>query len=240
MKHLIFTGLILFSFLSCKKKETTAETPLITGSISGKVDQYNQSGEKLSSVLNQVSISLDNDIATATTDEKGNYSLSNVKPGIYTIFFNKPGCKTFQIQQVNFPGNGTLFKDAELVETPTAEFLSATLKYGDTLWNDHSFPKLTIHIKLKPVTITTWFTIVYGSGLEIDFDKNGTYSTFQSYQILPNTSDYKFNLVMASGAQYNFARIYPYSGYTSGYYDYNNKTSIKIGYGKPLPAQKIE
>ena len=46
---------------------------------------------------------------------------------LYTIMSsNKQGYDPFEIQQVNFPGNGTLYENGYAVQKPAFQFASAT------------------------------------------------------------------------------------------------------------------
>jgi hypothetical protein len=246
MKHLLYLPLILILIGSCKKKKAAdPESQVATGSITGKTTQFSQYGEKLTTGLNNVTVSLDNDVTTTVTDNAGNYTLSGVKPGIYTIFFTKPGCGVYQVQQVNFPGNGTLYQDGTLIENPTFTFLSATAK-TDTGSAPILIPALHINIKLNPNPKAISAMIVLGPTDDLDLNKSGSYIRMFSFTIPANTSDFISSMSYRpdEGA---YAKIYPYSGNSisySGnsisYHNYATNTNIFLGYGAALPAIKIQ
>lgn len=245
MKNLIILP-ALVSFLliaSCKKKETATETPVATGTIAGKTSQYDQYGNLLSTGLNNVTIFLDNDNVTAVTDNSGNYSLEGVKPGIYTISFSKPGGGLFQIQQVNFPGNGTLYKDGIVIETPTFNFTSVTSVLVDSSVSQY-YPAKWIKtvFNLSPVSKAVQAAVLLGSSGNLDINKAGSYFRPFIVSVPANTSSYSAMINISSYSNLTgdlYVKIYPYSGYTMSYHDYSTGNNINQGYGPPSAAIKI-
>jgi len=239
MKKITFIFICLTIIFSCKKDDKPVEnnntnntnSNVINGNISGSIKQFNQNGELLSSGLNGVTITLDNDNVSTTSDTSGKYNLQGVKPGIYTIFYSKPGCETYQIQQVNFPGNGILFKDATLIETPTFSLESATMTMDSS--NLHS--SIKVSLKLSPNSKDVWVGFISGPDNSVDINKSNYYGPFV-YKIPASTSTYTFKTNSLSSN--NFGKIYTYAGNQSSYYDYATKTNKQQGFGASLAAIK--
>lgn len=216
--------------LSCKKETKIIIEEQLTGNIMGKVLQYNQFGQKLNSDLNKITISLDNDTVKGSTDEEGNYTLVGVKQGIYTITFSKPGCLSYQSQQITFPANGTLYQNATVVETPTFVFSSATAHLINP--PERTF---TLNIKLAPNDSSTSALLVFGNSPDIDINNHDEFTFTQSLKIEKNTGEKLFYITFAPvGATY--VKLYPYAGQEITYFDYYSGRYIYSGFGTPLPA----
>lgn len=240
MKNLLCLAAFILLLSSCKKKGTsTSET---TGNISGKVTQYNQYGETMTNDLNNVVVRLDNDAVASLTDNGGNYTLSGVRPGIYTIYFSKPGCGVYKIQQVNFPGNGTLYnKNAELVETPTFNFRSASFTFTPS--SDRPEASITINIKLDPQLRDVRAYVVVGKTASLDITNHRSEAEALYFVIPANTSDFTATLRYSHPnykASELYAKVYTYAGRSVTYQDISTKSIVLFGHGQALPAVKIK
>jgi hypothetical protein len=239
MKKIIYFSLIITLVTSCKKKEDTTSTPdAVTGSIAGKVIQYDNSGEKLVSGLNNVTVSLDNDPNTAQTDAAGNYTINGVKQGIYAISFKKTGCTTFQNQQVTFPGNGTLFSNAYIVADPGFTFESVNAAIVDSISSDYQ-KVIRINVNISPQPKTVMGAIYFGYEADIS---QINYSYYVSFNIAENTAQISFNITVPfqdNPGNSLYLKIYPYSGITYSYFDFKSNTSVYTGYGTPLASIKV-
>jgi len=242
MKNIAFALICIVVFLSCKKTTPTTSTTttdnVVTGNISGKTTQIDQYGNTPSSGLNGVTVSLDNSTVTAVTDNSGNYILQGVKPGVYTIFFNKQGCEAYEIQQVNFPGNGTLYENGYAVQKPTFQFASATaVNVVDSIFHQN---RVKVTLNLSPNTNSLNLSYITGANNSIDTINPGQ-GSFYNIQIPPNTSTFTFNTAFFgfTSATGSYVKIYPYSGGGVSYHDYGTNSNKFLGYGTPLAAIKV-
>ncbi|MEZ4884539.1 MAG: von Willebrand factor type A domain-containing protein [Chitinophagales bacterium] len=99
---------ILFVFLQiCLFTNLYAQT----GEIQGKVTNV-ETGETIPFV--NVSIDISGNLGGTTTDFDGIYSLTSVRPGLYTVTFSYVGYHTKQIEKVQVNANKTTFLNAQL------------------------------------------------------------------------------------------------------------------------------
>ena len=251
MKKAIFIFICLAGIISCKKDiKTTEPAPttnnVITGNITGSTVQYSQYseyGNELKTGLNGVTVSLDNDNVTATTDEAGNYTLVGVKPGIYVISLSKPGCVTYKIQQVNFPGNGTLKMGVvEIIETPTHTFQSATASFEkDSVHPSSGSLRLKINIKLNPNSKDLWAAVFTGTNSNMDLSNLRDFPW--SYKIPANKSDYSFYTTYPmTGIDTSkvYVKVFAGSARTNYFTEGPNNTMVYQGVGAGLPVVKAK
>lgn len=246
MKKIAILFICLAIIFSCKKDSkpvetttTNSGTEVIKGNITGSTVQYNQYGEELKTGLNSVTVSLDNDNVTAITDEAGKYTLIGVKPGIYVISLSKPGCTTFKIQQVNFPGNGTLNQSPrQIVETPTFSFQSATANWE----KDSTFKNklnLKINLNLNSNSKEIWAAIITGTTSNIDIMK--TNDIVRTFKIPANKTTYSFYYNASISDTSNlYVKIYTSAGLYEAYRDVQDNNLVYSGIGAGLPAVKVK
>ena len=101
----VLTVIVLFSFfVSCT--ETVA--PVLTGSLSGFIDLYQENGSQINDKSGvRVSIEGRNNYAYTNTD--GRYSLENVEAGIFNVVFEKAGFGVHKIIAREFVGGGDAY-----------------------------------------------------------------------------------------------------------------------------------
>ena len=100
MKILFFTiCLTLLAFSPAFSQDKT------TGSVRGKVKTT--SGDSISNVLVQARQD-DKDVASAKTDGKGDFTISSLKPGVYTFVFTKQGLSEGTLTNVEVKSNTML------------------------------------------------------------------------------------------------------------------------------------
>lgn len=92
----VVTLLLLFSF-ACVAQDKT------TGAIKGKVRVEKGSAEGVAVILRQG----DRDVAQGATNKKGDFVMSHVTPGIYSIKFRKPGLAIGTIDDVEVKAGKT-------------------------------------------------------------------------------------------------------------------------------------
>ncbi len=101
----VLTVIVLFSFfVSCT--ETVA--PVLTGSISGFVNLYEEDGSQIND-KSGVKVSIEGRNNYAYTNNDGRYNLENVKAGIFNIVFEKAGYGPHKIIAREFVGGGDAY-----------------------------------------------------------------------------------------------------------------------------------
>lgn len=240
MKKLIYVSLCVLALSNCTKKNTTTivESPA-TGTISGNTEQYNQYGELLKTGLNNVTVTLDNDPASTTTDEYGNYTLSGIKPGVYSISFSKPGCTTYKLQQVTFPGNGTLYKNGFAIENPTYTLLNASITL-DTTHTQNSNQVITIKGNITPSTKPVNVTVFISTNPDLTNNTSGNFTRVIS--IPANTSSFTntFGYPIYDWSTNIYAKLYASNVYTFSYHEFTTNSNVLLGYGNSLATVKLK
>lgn len=100
-----FVLLFLFSFfVSC----TDTVAPVLTGSISGFVNLYEENGTQIKDRAG-VKVSIEGRNNFAYTDAEGRYLLENVDAGIFNIVFEKAGFGIYKIIAHEFVGGGDAY-----------------------------------------------------------------------------------------------------------------------------------
>ena len=101
MKKLLLISLITLLFYSCSKKTTSTDVlPLPFASVQGTVVLYTATGTQASTSYG-VTVSLDGTIFKTTVDSTGEYNLSNIPQGVYTLTFSQPGYSSYKIYNSN-------------------------------------------------------------------------------------------------------------------------------------------
>ncbi|MDP3556422.1 MAG: hypothetical protein Q8T03_03545 [Bacteroidota bacterium] len=242
MKNIILSFICVMALGSCKKEKVEGPQGAqgnpgngISGNISGKITQVNQFNTNYSSGLNTTTVSIDGTSLSTITDIIGNYTLSSVPPGIYDISLNKNGCGLTKLQQVNFPGNGTLYLNGTISDKATHTFTN-----GAVTVNGQQINTLVNY----PSSVNTKAGIVIlGKMPNVDITNPTSYDAVQQFYIFPSTTTYSTNFSFAifdsiaypSGTTI-FAKIYPTTNASSGYTDYSIGKFIYTGFGTPLPT----
>lgn len=242
MKKIIFASILALAVTACKKQGAKGDQgpqgPAgtgTTGTITGKVTQYNQYGIKDSVALNTVTISVEGKNFTAITDENGKYSLENIPPGIYNLSFKKPGYGVWQQQQVNFPGNGTLYQDGYVAQKPTYTFAGCKVR-DSIIGGEH---RIYVTTNLAPaLAYATSVVVISGKSAALDLADPLSYDGLTSKTVPANTGSNTYLLELGTtGTKYY--KVYPYANVTvtgRNYYDYSKDKAVYTAYGSPWGA----
>ena len=235
MKKLLILITCVAVFTQCKKEKPKDPEPVPsaytapTGSITGKVTQYDQYNNTYTVGLNNTTVSLFGTSYSTVTDALGHYTLTNIPQGIYSIATDKPGCGTYQTQQISFVGNGTLYHDSYTCDKATYTFNSGSVI--DSVGN------LLITVNLNPVNNPLGVIVIYGTSGNLNLSDPNSYSALLQYSIPANKSTYRKQdnfSNLPSGLIY--AKIYPSPYYTSGsmYHDVPSGKNYYVSYGTPI------
>ncbi len=250
MKKIILCAICVVAMASCKK-ETGPQGPAGTngtngtngstasGSITGKVNQYDQYSVHKTTGLNTTTVSIEGGSNSTVTDAAGNYTLSNVAPGVYNLVFTKAGCGLTKQEQVVFPGNGSLYVNGDVADKPTFTFSTGYVK--DTL--QFSQHQIRINVNLPAVSQTRSGMVIFGKTSSVDITTPSSYDYMYNFYIQANNAYYtattsylasSFNSY--TSGQTIYAKVYPSVSQGAGYYDYAEDKNIYTGYGTPLPT----
>src|ERR1043165_1457695 len=101
MRTLFLFVVAIVLLLGCKKKtgpegpqgdkgETGPPGAILTGTITGRIKQYDASAVQMTTDLNTTTVSISGTTLNTITDTEGNYSLINVPSGTYELQLRKP------------------------------------------------------------------------------------------------------------------------------------------------------
>ncbi len=244
MKKLLIMALCIGALAQCKKKtesepDPIAATPEPTGSIMGNVAQRDQYGALYTTGLNTTTVSLFGTSYKTVTDASGNYTLSGVPASMYDIVTEKPGCPLYRIQQINFPGSGTMYRNTSVCDKPTYTFNSAVVK--DSVNGSH---KVAVTINMNNNSNYTSAMILYSTSNTIDIDVPSSYFKANLFTIPDNKTTYTNFDLMASGLATGtyYVKIYPFNYSDGGFYSQTTGSTnvVKyVAYGTPLPTYSL-
>ncbi len=247
MKKTILSLCCVAALVACKKE--TIEGPqgpagangangtVPSGSFTGKVKQYDQYATQYSTTLNTTTVSVEGTNLSTVTDASGNYTISNVPPGIYDLNYSKPGAGLFKMKQVAFPGNGSLYHSIEVADKP-----SYTLSVGyvkDSVLGSN--PTVKYNLSFTPLNKNRSIALVFGKTANIDLGDISTFDAVYSVYATANSSSAASYIQLTSNTFSEFAsgsvvyvKVYPTSLSHEGYYDPISDRNIYTNYGTPL------
>lgn len=106
LNYLAFGLIILLGIYSCSKEDSTPE-PITKANITGSVNLYDEGTTKIDNSNMTITLEGKSPTISAITDVKGNFTLSNVPFGIYTIRYEKTGFGTFKKFAIDHKNNAT-------------------------------------------------------------------------------------------------------------------------------------
>ena len=181
-----FVMLFLFSFfVSC----TDTVAPVLTGSISGFVSLYEETGAQIKDKAG-VKVHIEGRNNFAYTNTEGRYSLENVEAGIFNIVFEKAGFGIYKIIAREFVGGGEAYLySVGLTKLPTFNVASIIINT-----NPNSFPYLWMNGNLSDAR--NYYRVVvifFGKSEEVSNDPQ-KYLYVTSFNAYPDSSSYSYSL----------------------------------------------
>jgi hypothetical protein len=156
--HLIASTAVIGTLAACSGSQGPAG-PVLTGNRAGVVYLFDQFGGALASDSGMTVVANPGSV-TSVSNTAGQYTLTNLKTGVYTISFTASGFGTFVQPRVQFVGGGTIEVapiDFSQQSTGVITSLTATPNVaGDTLtyrhdhraspWRDPKHSPLLFHL----------------------------------------------------------------------------------------------
>jgi hypothetical protein len=246
MKRIIPLFICVLVLFSCKKdtqKEPDSVLPPkeVTGSISGKINHYDQFGTLYTSNLNTTTVSIEGNGFLAVTDAQGRYSIKGVSSSTYTLLFEKPGCGLIRKENITYNINDTVTYNASLADIPT---FSLDMVYAkDTSWFSSTFKGIYYGASTSVQNKRAMVVAIIGKTQSLDIDDPTTFlnyaaasradtadfQRFFSYSLLKDTYTFKKDSIL-------YMRIYPVSTIGSSYYSIKYSTPVFSAHGAPYPT----
>ena len=96
LNYLTFGLIVLLGTSSCSKDEDPATDPITKANITGSVNLYDEGTTQIDNSNMTVKVEGTTPAISATTDANGDFTLSDVPFGTYTILYEKSGFGTFK------------------------------------------------------------------------------------------------------------------------------------------------
>lgn len=121
LNYLTFGLIILLGISSCSKDEDPTPDPITKANISGSVNLYDEGTTQIDNSNMTVKVEGTTPAISATTDANGDFTLSDVPFGTYTILYEKSGFGTFKKFDIEHENNATA-----ILNTPSIGEISTT------------------------------------------------------------------------------------------------------------------
>lgn len=121
INYLTFSLIALLGISSCSKDETPTPTPITKANITGSVNLYNEGTIQIDNSSMTVKVEGITPAISALTDANGDFTLSDVPFGTYTILYEKSGFGTFKKFDIEHENNATA-----ILNTPSIGEISTT------------------------------------------------------------------------------------------------------------------
>ena len=121
LNHLTFGLIILLGISSCSKDEDPTPVPITKANITGSVNLYDEGTTQIDNSNMTVKVEGTTPAISATTDANGDFTLSDVPFGTYTILYEKSGFGTFKKFDIEHKNNATA-----ILNTPSIGEISTT------------------------------------------------------------------------------------------------------------------
>lgn len=121
LNYLILGLVILLGFTSCNKDEDTTPEPVTKANIIGSVNLYDEGVIQIDN--SKLIVKVEGTELSATTDTDGDFTLSDVPFGTYTLIYEKSGFGTFKNYDIEHTNTSS---STIITETPSLGEISTT------------------------------------------------------------------------------------------------------------------
>lgn len=253
MKRTLILMMATLALVTCKKQQVAgpegphgpqgAQGPAGTtanGSIYGKVTLVDANATAATLSLANTTVSIANQSVQAQTDAKGNYTLTDVKPGMTDIVVTASDGGEYKWQQFPFPGNNAALANftisTKLTENVTGKLVDTTVigkkgifvraVFNPTITTTRAMLVLigsTNGISPTDVSTYKYSTVMLGSGVNLKINMFIDYDAIKS--------PYTF----AAGQQV-VVKAYPLPASNNYYYDVYAGDAVYYTAGAPIAA----
>lgn len=251
-KTILLLCCLATAFSSCKKE--TIEGPqgpqgpagangtANPGTITGKVRQFDESGNEYKTGLNTTTVSVDGSTLSTITDATGSYTFNNVPAGVYALSFVKNGAGLVKITQITLPGNGTVYGSPKIADNASFVFTSALAKDTIIFGSKTVFVKMIYPMLANRQNVAT----VLSKSPEIDLADPSSYEVVLINALETGSTEraIAFNLnadlfsTFEIGSQV-YIKTYPIALTNYSYFDAARNETIYTSYGAPFPTVSI-
>jgi len=234
-KTLIATTLVLLLFACSKHTLNTEQAPVPLANATGLVTLYDSANKAVTN-CGGVTVSLNNNSYTATTDSAGEYFFKNVPQGVYTFTYSKAGYSTHVVYNADvqagataqvIPTRSLYMPSSAIANIASASLYNSTIQYLVFLGNVPQFYNSNAVVFLSnsaSVSSTNYITSSY---------------VLPSFAPLPYELSASFNpYPYFSSDSVVYFKVYP--TYTNASYtDITTGKTVYEGLGKPSAADSV-
>jgi hypothetical protein len=246
MKAKILVLISILALVSCKKEKETIAGPqgpqgtqgpagastVPTGTISGFVVHQNLNGYNYQSNSGVV-VTIKGTGLKGTSDDKGNFKITGVPTGVYTLEYKHSNTNTWPQQNINFAGNGTYYVPSfNIIDAPTWTLSNVSVDNTSYYAGGYTLVNVTV----TPNAGANNFIVIFGKTASLDNFEPDTYDySFQGYI---NTNSYPYSSgslsinsqgFYPSGTKY-YVKVYPLASIYGNYSTYIDMETRKTVY----------
>jgi len=197
LDYLTLGLIVLVGFTSCSKDDDQTPEPITKANIIGSVNLYDEGTTQIDN--SGMTIKLEGTEFSSTTDSQGDFTLSEVPFGSYTLVYEKSGFGTFKKFDLEHTNTGS----STVVETPSLGQKSTTSVTNLTVSSNANFPVI-LGATTNPAgnqANTRYIRFFFSTDSDVSHENYDSYlETFPA-----NISPYNLNLSQASLDALDFA-----------------------------------
>jgi len=234
-KTLIASTLVLLLFACRKHTSNTEQAPVPLANSTGLVTLYDSTAKPVAN-CGGVTVALNSNAYTATTDSAGKYVFKNIPQGVYTFTFNKAGYSTHVVYNVDvqagatpqtIPATSLYMPSSAGANIASASLYNSTIQYRVFLGNVPQFYNSNAVVFLSnsaSVSSTNYIisSYVLSSFTPLPYELNGSFNPYPYF----------------SSDSVVYFKVYP--TYTNASYtDITTGKTVYEGLGKPSAVDSV-
>jgi hypothetical protein len=205
----------------------------------GRIKQFDQYNDQYKTDLNTTTLTIAGTTISASTDEAGNYTLSNVPVGTHTLTLSRPGSRLINLPQTHMFANGNLQVNISISDTANFRFLSGSVKDSITF----ARPGFIARVSVTADSKMRYALVLISKTQNINPQDAATFQHARIIFMDPDKTDYRLDVPYEvtglddhfEPGQQLYARLYPTAGAANTTYNYAEDRENFNGCGTPLP-----
>jgi len=228
MKNCLIISFILLFVISCKKEITYEGT---TGEFKGTVIEYDENYNQISDCSGILVTAEGSDpLLQVTTNAAGEFSIKNLKTGIYDITFTKEGFATYKLVSFQFIGGPEPYICSKkiLCKLPNVDITSLTI---DTILYHNYYSYVQVKGTVSNDTTETRLRYFISDSPDVSYTNYQATDYESTYSSSGNFGSFSFNISSTILKMYGKKKqlyfiMYPYGSLSGGYTDITTGKTI--------------
>ena len=184
--------IVIVGLASCNKDKEETPQPITKANIMGSVNLYDEGVTQIDNSNMTIKLEGSSPVISATTDVDGEFTLSDVPFGSYTLVYEKTGFGTFKKFNLEHTNTGS----STIVEAPSLGQKSTTSVTNLTLSSNANFPVILGATTNPAGSLADTRYIRYFFSTDPDVSNENYDSYLETFPV--NNSPYNLNLSQAS------------------------------------------